>query len=252
MSFGKFTMSEVTAAFDDLRAAGEMKDGSHELRAKAYLELADLGRRVRDLDTFTGAYERITMLTGAQPGQKISAYYELAALLASNKKFPVARKYIADALLVKGTTVAERATIFRVSAMSHIMEMQEANAALPADTEKYKKLARAEMAKTVKSPGVSKKDELKTLIANSEYIRNTKNRNAMFLAHEQAETALKLKGITDSERAEAQYEIGEIYRINGEDDSARTAYEKVLPANATIFNYAKQRIQALNTSVVKP
>ncbi len=245
MSFGKFNMGEVKAAFDDLRAAGEMKDGSHDMRAMAYLKLADLGWRLRDLDTYTGAYERITLLPRAQPAQKISAYFALASLFADNKRFPEARKYIADALLVKDASAADRAGIFRISAMTHILEMQAANA--NADVEKYKKLARDEMAKTVKSPGISKKDELKTLIANSEYIRNRQNKNAMFLAHEQAETALKLKGITDSDRAEAQYEIGEIHRVNGEPDSARRAYEKVLPANSTYFNYAKQRIQALST-----
>jgi tetratricopeptide (TPR) repeat protein len=249
MVFGQIKQEEVSSAFYDLKAATEVPGGKDEYKARAFFEIVELATRIKDYNTVAGAYERVTLLPAATVEQKIKAYEGLISILLANNMIKVSRDQLATAHKLAGLTNPQKAKLYRLGALATMTDVDPSDAAALA---KQKKAAIAELDKTAAFPGMTDEDKFKTYIANAEYFQN--NARAYTLALDHLDKALKLKKIDDRGKTQAQYQIGETYRIHKDYAKARDAYNAVSEANPQYRNYAVQRLKQIDaeTAAHKP
>lgn len=244
MLFGQIKRDEVTAAFNDLKAATEVAAGKDEHKAKAFFEIVELANRIKDYNTVAGAYERVTLLPAATIEQKIKAYDGLVSILMANNMIKASRDQLAAAHKLAGLTNPHKTKLYRLGALATMMDVDPSDATAMA---KQKKAAIAELDKTAAFPKMTDEDKLKTYVANAEYFQN--NPRAYTLALDHLEKALKLKKLDERAKAEAQYQIGETYRIQKDYARAREAYLAVPEANPQYRNYAAQRMKQMDAEI---
>lgn len=242
MIFGRFDNAQVTASGKDLEAAFMVEGASDKVKADALKELADLALRIKDVNTYVGALDKITTLPAAEPKQKIDAYDALARLLIDNSKLPEARKAVADGLAVPKGAATDRAALYRDLAYVQLVDPTNKSA----DGQKALKLADAELDKAVKARELTPADKAKILIGFGEYFQMVNLPGRTDLAVLQYQKVLALKGLTVKEVAMGQYGIGEAYRIAGKKAEAKAAYEKVSKDNGQYHGYAQHRIKELD------
>lgn len=246
--FGSFDNSQVQAAGKDLDAAVKIEKASDKVKADALKDLAELGKRISDVNTYFGAYDMITKLPAADPEQKIDAYDTLAILYIDNAKLAEARKAANDGLAVAKAAPADRAKLYRDLALTHLIDPANKSA----DGQNALKLANAELDKAIKPRELKPADRAKILISFGEYFQMLNAPWRTETAVAQYQKVLALKGLTNKELAMAQYGIGEAYRIAGKKTDAIAAYEKVSSENGQYHNYAQQRIKEVNTPAKAP
>ncbi len=240
--FGRFDDQQVKASAKDLEAAILTEKASDKIKADALKDLALLAKRIDDVNTYFGAFDKITKLTGAEPEQRIDAYDALAGLYIDNGKFVEARKAANDGLAVAKAPQSARSSLYRDLAVVQLVDPANKTA----DGQKALKLTDAELDKAVRGHDLSRVDRIKILISFGEFFQQLKVVGATETAVAQYQKVLALKGISAKESAEAQYGIGEAYRLAGKKAEAIAAYEKVSSENGQYHNYARQRIKEVN------
>jgi hypothetical protein len=250
VTFGGVKKENAFAAVADLKAATEVVQAPDEDKAHAYFEIVEIARRVNDANTVGGAYDAITKLGGATPEQKVSAYKGFIELLLGNNMIKASKDKLAEAAKTPGLSNDQRAVLSRLTALTMMVDVDPSDSAA---LKKNTKAAIAELDRTVAIPKMTDEEKFKTYMATGEYLKGV--RVGYPLAVDQLEKAAMLAKVGDDRKAEAQYEIGEAYRINGKNAEAKAAYLKVSNVNPRYHGYAGQRIKevdALMTAPAKP
>jgi hypothetical protein len=247
--FGKFDAKQMQASADDLEAAFLTAGAADHIKADALKELASLGKRIGDVNVYFKSIEQITKLPKARPGQVVDAYDALALLYLENAKLAEARKAAADGLAVPKAEAADRAKLYRDLAVGQLMD--PAHKAQTGPAPQAIKLANAELDKAVKGKDLADDDRARILITFGEYFQQLKLLGATETAVAQFQKVLALRGLPVKLVAEAQYGIGESYRIAGRTTEAIAAYEKVGTEDGRIWGYARERLRSLRAATPK-
>lgn len=243
MVFGRFDNQQITASAKDLEAAVLTEGASDKIKADALKDLAELALKIKDVNTYFGAHDKITKLPAAEAKQKIDAYDALTRLYIDNSKLAEARQAAADGLAVPKGAATDRSVLYRD--LAYVQLIDPANKS--AGGQKALKLADAELAKAVKARELTPADKARLLVGFGEYFQIANPPGRTDLAILQYQKVLALKGLTAKDLAMAQYGIGEAYRIAGKKAEAKAAYEKVSRENGQYHGYAQQRIKELDT-----
>ncbi|KXK05305.1 MAG: hypothetical protein UZ17_ACD001000730 [Acidobacteria bacterium OLB17] len=240
VNFGGLNKDVATAKANDLKAAATLPGAPDEVHAEAYFEIVDFASQVKDINSVAGAYDAITKLPKATNAQKIKAYESLVYILVQNRNIKLSRDELAAANKLVGLTTEQKATLLRMSALTFVFDADPSD---PKEFGKAKKKAIAELDKSVKGR-LTDDEKFKIYLESGEFLG--KIGVACDLAVDQLEKAIKLKQIKESQRAEAQYQIGEAYRQSNRNDEAIAAYLKVSEANPQYRNYARQRLNQVD------
>ncbi|MBV6495278.1 MAG: hypothetical protein JFAIHJKO_00382 [Pyrinomonadaceae bacterium] len=230
------------AQFELLKMAAELQGASDEIKADALLLISDLALRVKDVNTYAGANERVTALPRSTVEQKVKAYDALVPLLIRNKKADAAQKYATSAAAVAGLNDDDRAKFRCYLAASELIKLDFLPYAGRKKAEaNIRRFASEATEKTV--AGLKGDDKIERYTANGKVFSDLLMFDA---AREQYNKALSVKPGSDRQKAVAGYEIGETFRLEGKKEEARAAYLLVTNANPQYFGYSQQRIKELD------
>lgn len=239
----------LSNAWFHYKAAATTAGASDELRANAYTELIKIVRQDRqpakpqeNTNTVREAYEGIIGLKNATQRQKLRAHLEYAVLLAVNGKTADAQSQIEAARKLTQLDHLEKAQVYQVAAHIHLlgaMTMLDRGVAK----------AKTELENSVKQQGISDTQRVEVLIKNGTYLRDrvpasTANVPRLMAVNEFRKALADAKA-DEKHKAEAQYEIGETYRMMNMIAEALTEYKKVPASGGMFYSYAQQRMQAL-------
>lgn len=239
----------LSNAWFHYKAAAKTAGASDELRANAYTELVKIVRQDRqpakpqeNMDTVREAYEGIIGLKNATPRQKHRTHLEYAMLLAVNGKTADAQAQVEAARKLTQLDHLEKAQVHQVAAHIHLlgaMTMLDRGVAK----------AKTELENSVKQPTITDTQRVEVMIKNGTYLRDrasTPMTNVpRLLAVNEFRKVLADAKADDKKKAEAQYEIGETYRVMNMFAEALTEYKKVPETGGIFYSYAQQRIQAI-------
>ncbi|MBX3282627.1 MAG: hypothetical protein KF756_09145 [Acidobacteria bacterium] len=240
------TAEDVRASFQALKDASSLAGARDNSKAEAFLAIADIARVVNDSKLFVQAYESVTNLPNADASQKYAAATELANVLLENNYVEPARKQLTDSLKVPGLSVVELGGIHRLLAVSYVKEITSKHPA-PAAEDKLMASARSELDVAATQTKFKGDDLAEAYRGNAEFITRYKDAQYFVLAHEQLKVALAVPKLTPKQRSKVQYQIGETFRLANKLSEAKAAYLLVTNANPQYFNYAKSRINEIDT-----